>query len=301
MLGQASLPDERGFQADQVDLSKDSTSQKSTRVLWTGLGFAVLILLGVSACALQRLAPRASVEPSRLVPEVAFSPLPAVRSKRDHARSSAFGTAVLTATRPAAVPVMKKPTEWQPASQEEGDFTTDWQPGQPAEDDFGKYVDNDERVGSVDNDKMGAGDFNDLAEVLAAQDRLKYLQLKAQRLAQQKPLLHFGDEEFADLDLVRSRASAILRSFANTEALPSAEFRLIYDIIQRHPNRIEKRVDEVVSIVVRPSERFPEKQCFWILRSDGSSEDISIRKCFPIHLQEPYRHGGKRSRDKVYD
>jgi geranylgeranyl diphosphate synthase type II len=84
MLGPTSLPDERTslpleVQADQADFSEDVVSQRKTRLLWTGLGSAVLLLIGVSALGFHGLVSDASAEPSRTVTEVAFNPMSALR------------------------------------------------------------------------------------------------------------------------------------------------------------------------------------------------------------------------------
>jgi len=91
----------------------------------------------------------------------------------------------------------------------------------------------------------------------------------------------FGDEYFNDLGTAKKRAQRILRHFAG-ESLPSVEFRIVYDILQRHPDCVIKRVADVVRISVERSENFPETQCFWIWHADGSGEDISLRKCLPM-------------------
>jgi len=61
---------------DQAASSRDIASQRITRLLWTALGFAMLLLLGVSTCALYPFASRTSVEAARLLPEMAFHPMP---------------------------------------------------------------------------------------------------------------------------------------------------------------------------------------------------------------------------------
>lgn len=88
MRGQASL----SFQGptDQAALSKDVGSQRNTRFVWTGLGFAALIVIVLSSCALAPHASHASANRSRDTPAVAiihsqheafipFHPLPALR------------------------------------------------------------------------------------------------------------------------------------------------------------------------------------------------------------------------------
>jgi len=75
MLVQAETDEEMSLplqvETDQAALAQDIASQRSTGFVWTGLGVAVLMLIGVSACALHPLALHGSAEPSRLAPEAA--------------------------------------------------------------------------------------------------------------------------------------------------------------------------------------------------------------------------------------
>lgn len=89
MLGRT-LPNEPlRLETEKAPLSQHVASQRSSRVLWTGFGFAALMITGFSACALVPYR-----QPSHLVAEVAFSPaLPALNPIRGRP----------TASRPAAV------------------------------------------------------------------------------------------------------------------------------------------------------------------------------------------------------
>jgi hypothetical protein len=60
-------------ETDQAALSQEVAARGSNRLLWTGSGLAVLVCIGVSACAFLSVAPHATGEPSRLVPNVAFN------------------------------------------------------------------------------------------------------------------------------------------------------------------------------------------------------------------------------------
>jgi len=116
MLGQTSLANQHPSQseADEAVLFPGFASWRSTRLRWTGLGLAVLLLVGVSACALHSLASHTSVEPSQLVSEVAFSPMPAhpVRHPGSgYARPTALYSAVLSGSLPASFPAMTQPLQ----------------------------------------------------------------------------------------------------------------------------------------------------------------------------------------------
>jgi hypothetical protein len=83
---------------DQSALSQDVASQRSTRIVWTGFGVAVLMLIGVSVVP---LASHSSAKPSSLLPEVAFNPsLPALSP----------GGIRLNGLRSAGLPVVRRPT-----------------------------------------------------------------------------------------------------------------------------------------------------------------------------------------------
>lgn len=90
---------------EQAALSQDAASPRNGRFLWIGSGFAVFMLIGISAHELMPLASHASAKPSHLVTEVAFKPLLPARSpgirQIDPARPKGFSAAVL--------PLMQRP------------------------------------------------------------------------------------------------------------------------------------------------------------------------------------------------
>jgi len=67
MVGETSLAQEKASLSLQVHTREAASSQDvaSVRLLWTGIGFAALMLMGLSACALAPLASPASAKPSR--------------------------------------------------------------------------------------------------------------------------------------------------------------------------------------------------------------------------------------------
>lgn len=86
MLAQASLRAEETslplqVETTQAALSKNVSSERRSRLLWTGFGFAVLVVIGVSACAPNPVAAHASVQSSRPVQELAFRPMPMLSSR----------------------------------------------------------------------------------------------------------------------------------------------------------------------------------------------------------------------------
>jgi hypothetical protein len=115
MLGSTSPPNEIAalhlqVEPEQAASPQNVTSGQSARLLWTGLGVGVIMLIGVSACALGPLASHASAKPSRLVPEVAsFVPgMPSLQPGIGHADP--------TALRPAVLPGANQGTQQRPPS-----------------------------------------------------------------------------------------------------------------------------------------------------------------------------------------
>jgi len=114
MVGQFSLPNENPSLPLQVDTDNTAVSQdvnvasgRSTRLLWTGFGFAVIMLCG--ACARFPLASHASARASGLVPQVAFnSSMLAFLPGSIRARP--------TALRPVVLPGVKQQKTRQPLS-----------------------------------------------------------------------------------------------------------------------------------------------------------------------------------------
>jgi len=87
MFAQTFLPHENAsrslqVEADQLVLPQDVASGRGTRFLWTGFGFGVLLLIGLSSCALVSISSHDSAKPSRLFPEVAtFVSVPSMSAK----------------------------------------------------------------------------------------------------------------------------------------------------------------------------------------------------------------------------
>jgi len=113
MPGQTSLSDEKmslPFQVgiDQAALSQGVALRRSSRFLWTALGAAVFMLIGVAAVGLHPLASHGAEESSHLVSEFAFSPMSVLGPR-----------SILAARHPGhrhvAFPVAKHSLGWQPA------------------------------------------------------------------------------------------------------------------------------------------------------------------------------------------
>lgn len=99
MLGQSPLPRQEPsplqLESDRAALSEDVASRSNSRLLWTGFGFTVLMLMGISACVFVPLDPHVPAKSARHYPDLAFlrtMPLPALapegaRSAIDDLRS----------------------------------------------------------------------------------------------------------------------------------------------------------------------------------------------------------------------
>jgi large subunit ribosomal protein L9 len=79
MLEQTSIPADKTprhlrFETEQATLPQNGASRRSVRFLWTAFGFAVLMLIGVSAWAVPASASHSFAEPPSLVPSAAFNP-----------------------------------------------------------------------------------------------------------------------------------------------------------------------------------------------------------------------------------
>jgi len=270
----------------QAALPQDVISRKSTRCLWTGLGLAVSILLGVLACALFSLASHRSAELSGVVPEAAFHTISAlidsgIRPTRHAVSGHASPTALRAGrVRPArhTVSAHASAVGSRTVVLPESYTKVAKEPYQPYYSDFDLSEDHTTVVKELRKWQPADSDFDFSKDFSDIQKRNRARQGRPQ---QRSHLVRFGDEYFVSLDAVKRRTRQIRETFSFADALPDKEFRIIYDIIQRHPDRIRKRVAHVTSISVGVSSKFAGNACFWIWHPDGSGEDISIRQCFP--------------------
>lgn len=115
MLGHTSLLDEKAslpvqVESDQAALSEDVTSRRSMRVFWMGLGFAAILLIGVSAREVYHHSSHDSAEPAWFFPEVAFAPMPALTPRGFlPKRQPAISRATPTALSAQAIPMRSIP------------------------------------------------------------------------------------------------------------------------------------------------------------------------------------------------
>jgi len=81
------------FETDQAAVPQDVSSRRSARLLWTAIGLAAVMLIGVAASARHPLASHASAAPSRHASEAAFIH-PGRRSGSGHALPTAMSAAL---------------------------------------------------------------------------------------------------------------------------------------------------------------------------------------------------------------
>jgi hypothetical protein len=108
MLGQAHLATERPslrlqVETDQTAFSQDVASRRRTRFLWTGIGFVIFMLIGVSACGAVPLASHVHAKAVNLDHSVAFIPAVPVLSRAGNPESVHTSPTGLLPADPAAV------------------------------------------------------------------------------------------------------------------------------------------------------------------------------------------------------
>lgn len=92
--------------------------------------------------------------------------------------------------------------------------------------------------------------------------------------------LTLGGETFPGWREAKVRVQQIMRLRSGGKPVPENELRLLLDVFHAHPNAAKKRVGEVTSVTVGSSEKFKNTPAFWLWRLDGTSEDISVNKCW---------------------
>ncbi|CAE7792617.1 unnamed protein product [Symbiodinium sp. CCMP2456] len=92
--------------------------------------------------------------------------------------------------------------------------------------------------------------------------------------------LHLGGKTFPSWREAKEHLQLILRANSGGRPLPEADYFVVLDVLQFHPDPQAKRLKEVTKITVGSSEKFAKTPCFWIWRQDGSGEDISVKKCW---------------------
>merc|ERR1712194_187118 len=98
-----------------------------------------------------------------------------------------------------------------------------------------------------------------------------------------------GNQRFLNVGALRGKVKEILNSWSDGEQLKKdgTDFKLITSLLEFHPKGAEKRKG-LVGIKVAKSE-YGDSRCFYMVRDDGSSEDVSMKKCVDaVEANPPY-------------
>merc|ERR1719181_1315714 len=98
-----------------------------------------------------------------------------------------------------------------------------------------------------------------------------------------------ADCKFVNVNALRGKVKEIISARKNGQVLEaaSADFALVKAVLGYHPKGAEKTKD-MKDLKVDESAHAGTR-CFWMVKEDGSVEDISIRKCLDaIEANPPY-------------
>merc|ERR1712085_145894 len=98
-----------------------------------------------------------------------------------------------------------------------------------------------------------------------------------------------GNQRFLNVGALRGKVKEILNSRSDGEQLKKdgTDFKFITSLLEFHPKGAEKRKG-LVGIKVAKSE-YGDSRCFYMVRDDGSSEDVSMKKCVDaVEANPPY-------------
>lgn len=91
-----------------------------------------------------------------------------------------------------------------------------------------------------------------------------------------KPIM-FGKLHFDSRGDAYSYLSEVLHSYDLGDRVSKEHGELLGHVLLRHPDAASKIGSGVDSFSVRSSDF--DSRCFWVNRTDGSSEDFSIKSC----------------------
>merc|ERR1712194_191470 len=98
-----------------------------------------------------------------------------------------------------------------------------------------------------------------------------------------------GNQRFLNVGALRGKVKEILNSRSDGEQLKKdgTDFKLITSLLTFHPKGAEKSKG-LVGIKVAKSE-YGDSRCFYMLRENGSEEDVSMKKCVDaVEANPPY-------------
>merc|ERR1712085_136795 len=98
-----------------------------------------------------------------------------------------------------------------------------------------------------------------------------------------------GNQRFLNVGALRGKVKEILNSRSDGEQLKKdgTDFKLITSLLEFHPKGAEKRKG-LVGIKVAKS-KYGDSRCFYMIRENGSEEDVSMKKCVDaVEANPPY-------------
>merc|ERR1712194_502010 len=108
-----------------------------------------------------------------------------------------------------------------------------------------------------------------------------------------------GNQRFLNVGALRGKVKEILNSRSDGEQLKKdgTDFKLITSLLAFHPQGPEKSKG-LAGIKVAKSER-GDNRCFYVIREDGSHEDVSMKKCVDaVEANPPYVKVEKKEPEK---
>merc|ERR1719436_464130 len=112
-----------------------------------------------------------------------------------------------------------------------------------------------------------------------------------------------GNQRFVNVAALRGKVREIINSRSDGEALKpeGTDFKLIRALLEYHPRGAEK-IKGLAGLKVQRSTQ-GDNRCFFMVREDGSEEDVSMKKCLdaveadpPFVQLEPKPKGAEKAR-----
>jgi hypothetical protein len=103
-----------------------------------------------------------------------------------------------------------------------------------------------------------------------------------------------GSQKFINVGALRGRVKEIINSRSDGESLKpdGSDYKLVHALLQHHPKG-EQKMKDMVGIKVDKSfwtdTKQGENRCFFVVKADGTADDISAKKCLDaLDLNPPY-------------
>jgi len=92
--------------------------------------------------------------------------------------------------------------------------------------------------------------------------------------------VNLGEQVFPNIQSVKSKVKEVLNARMAGQQLKvgSPDYILMQAVFKHHP-RADVKCKGMNGLKVDKHPEYPEQTCFFVMREDGSSEDISVKKC----------------------